>query len=66
MPVPKKNHSHQRQQTRRANWKGVLPTLVDCKNCGAKHRPHNLCESCGYYDGRKVKEVALAAPGAES
>ena len=58
MAVPKKNHSHQRQQKRSANWKGELKNVIDCKNCGAKHLAHNICPSCGYYNGRKYVEVA--------
>lgn len=57
MPVPKKNHSRQRQQTRRANWKGKLVALTACSNCGAPKRPHHVCDACGYYNGRKYKEA---------
>lgn len=57
MAVPKKNQSHQRQQKRRANWKGQLPALAICPNCGATHRPHHVCDACGYYNGRQYKEV---------
>jgi len=65
MAVPKKNHSHQRQHKRRANWKGQLATIVSCKNCGADHRPHHVCEACGYYNGRQYKEVALVGDDVE-
>ncbi len=60
MPQPKKNHSHQRQQKRRANWKGTLVALVACNNCGQVKRPHHVCDSCGYYNGRKMKEPTNA------
>lgn len=60
MPVPKKNHSHQRQQQRRANWKGTAIQLAACSNCGAQKRPHHVCDACGFYNGRKIKEVAVA------
>ncbi|MBU6197485.1 MAG: 50S ribosomal protein L32 [Candidatus Melainabacteria bacterium] len=58
MAVPKKNHSHQRQQQRRANWKGKLPNVIACNNCGSNHLAHNICPSCGYYNGRKYVEIA--------
>jgi large subunit ribosomal protein L32 len=58
MAVPKKNHSRQRQNKRRANWKGSLPNIIECTNCGAKHLAHNICSSCGYYSGKKYVEVA--------
>ena len=57
MAVPKKNHSHQRQHKRRANWKGKLPNIARCNNCGATHISYNACPSCGYYNGRKYVEV---------
>lgn len=58
MPVPKKNHSKQRQNQRRANWKAHSISLVKCPNCSATKRPHHLCTECGYYNGRKIIEVA--------
>ncbi len=58
MAVPKKNHSHQRQQKRRANWKGKVLNLVACKNCGEMKLAHNVCRACGYYNGRQYIEVA--------
>lgn len=64
MAVPKKNHSHQRQHKRRANWKGKLVNLANCSNCGAAHKPHNVCDACGYYNGRQYKKVEASNPAA--
>ena len=61
MAVPKKNHSNQRTRKRRANWKGSLMTLVVCSNCGEKHRPHNVCGACGYYNGKQYINIEQAA-----
>jgi large subunit ribosomal protein L32 len=61
MPVPKKNQSRQRQQTRRANWKAKTVGLVDCPNCSAKKRPHHVCKECGYYNGKKYINVEAKA-----
>ena len=58
MPVPKKNHSHQRQQQRRANWKATPIMLVKCSNCSSNKRPHHVCTECGYYNGRKIIQLA--------
>lgn len=57
MAVPKKNHSHQRQHKRRANWKGKLVNLANCQNCGALHKPHQICPECGFYNGRQYKST---------
>lgn len=33
---------------------------AECPNCGELKRPHHVCASCGYYDGREVTEAAEA------
>ena len=32
-----------------------------CQNCGALHRSHAVCMSCGWYNGRKVLDLAAKA-----
>lgn len=32
-----------------------------CQNCNALHKSHALCMQCGWYNGRKVVDVAVAA-----
>ena len=32
-----------------------------CQNCGASHRSHAVCMSCGWYNGRKVLDLAAKA-----
>lgn len=29
-----------------------------CANCGTPHRSHAICMSCGWYNGRKVIDLA--------
>jgi len=29
----------------------------DCPNCGELMQPHNMCASCGHYNGRQIVEV---------
>ena len=29
-----------------------------CGNCGAAHKSHSICMSCGWYNGRKVLDLA--------
>jgi large subunit ribosomal protein L32 len=60
MPVPKKNQSRQRQNTRRANWKGKVVALVACNNCGAQKKPHHVCRECGYYNGKQFIKVSAS------
>lgn len=66
MPLPKRRHSRARQAKRRANWKIVVPNVVDCPRCHAPRLPHHVCLSCGFYNGRLViekKEKKTSAEG---
>jgi large subunit ribosomal protein L32 len=57
MANPTHRHSKSRRDKRRANWKGQLPTLVECPECKEMKEPHKVCLSCGTYNGRTVIEV---------
>ncbi|MDE1975424.1 MAG: 50S ribosomal protein L32 [Patescibacteria group bacterium] len=35
--------------------------LSKCQNCGTPHRSHAICMSCGWYNGRKVIDLAAEA-----
>jgi len=52
MAVPKKKTSHQKQHSRRANWKAGKTTIAKCSNCGSSTQPHQMCPECNYYRGR--------------
>ncbi len=55
MAVPKRKTSKARKNTRRSNvWKMEAPELVRCPQCNEYKRPHRVCHSCGYYNGRQV------------
>ncbi|MFM7469138.1 MAG: 50S ribosomal protein L32 [Vampirovibrionales bacterium] len=65
MPVPKKRLGSSRQNSRRANWKGFLPSMTNCSHCGAPKLSHHVCGACGYYKGKLVSyrfSKALALP----
>ena len=57
MAVPKRKVSKARRDSRKANWKAVNPTLVECPHCKAMVRPHTVCSECGYYDGKEVVAI---------
>lgn len=60
MAVPKKKTSKSRRDMRRSHHALSAPTYRECQNCGGLMRPHRVCGSCGYYDGREVVQTASA------
>jgi large subunit ribosomal protein L32 len=54
MAVPKKKTSPSRRNMRRSHDALKAANYAECPNCGELKRPHHLCQSCGYYDGREV------------
>lgn len=57
MPNPTSRHSRCRRDKRRANYKGKVPSLGKCSECGEPKLLHKVCADCGMYNGRKVIEV---------
>ena len=54
MAVPKKKVSQSRRDMRRSHEALKGSSYAECPNCGELKRPHHMCSSCGYYDGREV------------
>lgn len=54
MAVPKKKTSKSVRNMRRAHHALKAEGHIECPNCGAVKRPHHVCGSCGYYDGREI------------
>ena len=57
MAVPKRRTSKARKNKRRTHWKLSAPGLVECPQCHETKLPHNICASCGYYNGNKVVDT---------
>ena len=56
--VIRMRHTRAHTKNRRSHHALQAPTLAVCKNCGANHRPHNMCLECGFYNGRQVMDLA--------
>lgn len=54
MAVPKRKKSPSRRNMRRSHHRLAPAAHVECPNCGEQRRPHHVCSSCGYYDGREA------------
>lgn len=54
MAVPKKRKSYSRTRKRRTHKKLEAVLHAFCSNCGAEKHAHNVCESCGFYNGRQI------------
>jgi large subunit ribosomal protein L32 len=57
MAVPKQKQSHSRTTKRRSTHKVAAPSLNSCPQCHKPRRPHRVCGSCGFYNGREVVHV---------
>ena len=49
------------RDNRRSHHALVAGRVSKCSNCGASHQTHTLCMSCGWYNGRKVVDMAAQA-----
>ncbi len=55
--VVRMRHTRGHTANRRSHHALKTPTLSDCQNCGAKHRPHHMCLDCGHYNGKLVVDM---------
>jgi large subunit ribosomal protein L32 len=54
MPVPKRKTSKARRDKRSAN-KHIRPQAITvCSHCEHALSPHQACQHCGFYKGKKV------------
>jgi len=54
MAVPKRKTSPSKRGMRRSHDAISHLNFQECPNCGELKLPHNLCRSCGHYNGREV------------
>ena len=57
MAVPKRRTSRSNTRHRRSQWKAAPVRLVECPQCHAMKRGHQVCEVCGTYKGRQILEA---------
>lgn len=61
MAVPKVRTSKSRRNTRRSHHALRPSGYSPCPNCQAVRLPHCVCLSCGFYRGRQVMRIEVAA-----
>ena len=54
MAVPFRRTSKTRKRLRRSHQNLTIGTLVSCSNCGSAIKPHTICPTCGFYDGKEI------------
>ena len=57
MAVPKRRTSKAKGRSRRTHQKIKTPNVIKCPACDEPVLPHQMCNHCGEYRGRSVKEV---------
>jgi large subunit ribosomal protein L32 len=57
MAVPKRRMSKSRKRLRRGHDAAASVRTQACPRCSSPKLSHRVCESCGYYRGKKQIEV---------
>ncbi len=57
MATPTRRTGVMRKRVRRQHLALTACNVYSCPNCGAMIKPHRVCPSCGYYNGKKVLDV---------
>ena len=56
-PLPKRKYPRARRGKRQSHLHMTAPALVECSQCHTPKMPHQVCPSCGSYNGREVIEI---------
>ncbi len=54
MAVPKRKTSRGVRNNRRSHHSLTATSTVECSKCKEPRRPHRVCPSCGFYNGKEV------------
>ena len=57
MAVPKRRTSKSKKRLRRGHHRAASVRPQACPRCGSPKLSHRVCDSCGYYRGKKQVEV---------
>ena len=57
MAVPKRRMSKARKRSRRSQHSAAGIRFQPCPRCQSPKLPHRVCDTCGYYRGKKLIEV---------
>ena len=57
MAVPKRRTSKSRKRLRRGHHAAASVRTQACPRCSSPKLSHRVCDSCGYYRGKKQIEV---------
>ncbi|MGE0355267.1 MAG: 50S ribosomal protein L32 [Gemmatimonadales bacterium] len=57
MAVPKRRTSKARKRSRRSHHTAAGIPFQPCPRCESPKLPHRVCDTCGYYRGKKLIEV---------
>ena len=60
--LPKKKRTKSRIGNRRVAYRMSVPQIGACPQCHSPRRPHRVCNTCGYYNGREVIVKEEEAP----
>ena len=64
--LPKKKRTRARIGNRQSSYVMKTPSVGRCSQCQSPVRPHHMCSSCGYYNGREVITKTETPTGSES
>ena len=64
--LPKKKRTRSRIGNRQSSYAIKRPSVARCSQCQNPVRPHHVCGSCGYYNGRAVITKTEASAESES